>query len=97
MTFIYFSEKREKIYDIRGNIHECIYDIVRHMPLLSPPVRFEKDESEISGNYILSVGQEPPENIDDEYYDHVITLWNDQGVKQCENRSNEFQLIDCAK
>lgn len=32
-----------------------------------------------------------------EFYDHVKTLWHDEGVKACYERSNEYQLIDCAQ
>lgn len=33
----------------------------------------------------------------DEFYDHVEILWKDKGVKECFERSNEYQLIDCAQ
>lgn len=31
------------------------------------------------------------------FYDHVIKCWADKGVQACFERSNEYQLIDCAK
>uniref|UniRef100_A0A914WSR1 Adenylate cyclase-stimulating G alpha protein n=1 Tax=Plectus sambesii TaxID=2011161 RepID=A0A914WSR1_9BILA len=32
-----------------------------------------------------------------EFFEHVQSLWDDDGVKECYARSNEYQLIDCAK
>ncbi|CAK5011217.1 unnamed protein product [Meloidogyne enterolobii] len=32
-----------------------------------------------------------------EFYDHVSNCWADKGVQSCFQRSNEYQLIDCAK
>ena len=32
-----------------------------------------------------------------EFFDHIVALWNDRGVIACFDRSNEYQLIDCAK
>ena len=32
-----------------------------------------------------------------EYTDNVVALWNDNGIRECYRRSNEFQLIDSAK
>ena len=31
------------------------------------------------------------------FYDYVEALWADEGVKECFERSNEYQLIDCAQ
>ena len=32
-----------------------------------------------------------------EFYEHTEKLWKDSGVQSCFERSNEYQLIDCAK
>lgn len=32
-----------------------------------------------------------------EFYEHTEVLWKDKGVQACYERSNEYQLIDCAK
>ena len=32
-----------------------------------------------------------------EFFDHAKHLWEDEGVKACFERSNEYQLIDCAQ
>lgn len=36
-------------------------------------------------------------NARQEFYDHAKTLWQDEGVRACYERSNEYQLIDCAQ
>uniref|UniRef100_A0A8C2KWQ8 Guanine nucleotide-binding protein G(Olf) subunit alpha n=1 Tax=Cyprinus carpio TaxID=7962 RepID=A0A8C2KWQ8_CYPCA len=35
-------------------------------------------------------------NFFEEFFDHAKKLWDDEGVKACYERSNEYQLIDCA-
>ncbi|RXN13531.1 guanine nucleotide-binding G(olf) subunit alpha [Labeo rohita] len=32
-----------------------------------------------------------------EFFEHAKHLWDDEGVKACFERSNEYQLIDCAQ
>lgn len=32
-----------------------------------------------------------------EFYENVKMLWQDEGVRACYERSNEYQLIDCAQ
>ena len=32
-----------------------------------------------------------------EFYEHTEILWKDKGVQNCYERSNEYQLIDCAQ
>ena len=31
------------------------------------------------------------------FFNTVESLWDDAGVQTCYDRSNEYQLIDCAK
>ncbi|XP_044154612.1 guanine nucleotide-binding protein G(s) subunit alpha isoform X1 [Bufo gargarizans] len=38
-----------------------------------------------------------PETKSLEFYEHTKALWQDEGVKACYERSNEYQLIDCAQ
>ena len=33
----------------------------------------------------------------EDFYETTIVLWKDAGVQECFNRSNEYQLMDCAK
>lgn len=39
----------------------------------------------------------PDFNYPPEFYEHTEELWKDRGVQQTFDRSNEYQLIDCAK
>lgn len=32
-----------------------------------------------------------------DFFEHTQKLWEDDGIKACFERSNEYQLIDCAK
>ncbi|XP_017841930.2 guanine nucleotide-binding protein G(f) subunit alpha isoform X2 [Drosophila busckii] len=89
------DERREKIPEIYQNIHDSINQLVMHMGLLG--LRFGSCTSERSANYILSLPAEAPEYFNEEYCDHVTTLWNDVGIRACYDRSNEFPLLDSAK
>lgn len=91
------SDRQEKVVDIRQNIHESMYDLLTNMSILEPPVCLADDANEISASYIRNLGPKEPLSYTQEYFDHVHTLWNDKGVKECYRRSNEFQLIDSAK
>lgn len=89
------EERREKISEIYNNVHECIYELVKQMSYMG--MEYDSLENRKSGAYILSFGDEKPERMTEEYRDHVLTLWNDNGIRACYQRSNEFQLLDCAK
>lgn len=45
--------------------------------------------------FIFTTG--PDFNYPPEFYEHTEELWKDRGVQQTFERSNEYQLIDCAK
>ncbi|XP_063371034.1 guanine nucleotide-binding protein G(f) subunit alpha [Cydia amplana] len=89
------SERVEKANHIRHNIHESIYDIVRHMEPLSITLGNAKNVQ--AQNYILRCGADGPPHYDEEYFDYVRALWRDSGVRECFKRSNEYQLIDSAE
>lgn len=48
-----------------------------------------------SNEIVISAGNDF--NYPPEFYEHTEELWKDQGVQQTFERSNEYQLIDCAK
>lgn len=92
------DERKEKVPFIKQNIHESIYQIVKHMDLLSPPVLLaDETNNRSSVEFIMKIGPKEPDNFTNEYFDHVKGLWADSGVKECFNRSNEYQLIDSAE
>ncbi|MCV4614767.1 hypothetical protein OFM04_33235, partial [Escherichia coli] len=47
-------------------------------------------------DYILSVMNVPNFDFPPEFYEHAKALWEDEGVRACYERSNEYQLIDFA-
>ncbi|XP_074653254.1 guanine nucleotide-binding protein G(olf) subunit alpha-like isoform X2 [Tubulanus polymorphus] len=93
------KNKRENIPQINKNILESIVSIVSAMNDLG--IRFENTECEASAGYIkaIAANREPMDfrNVPQEFYDHVMRLWDDSGVQDCFSRSNEYQLIDCAQ
>ncbi|KAM3955433.1 LOW QUALITY PROTEIN: G protein alpha subunit f [Aphomia sociella] len=88
------SDREEKIKYIKHNIHESIYDIVRHMSSLS--IGLQNIKNVQAQQYILKCGPDGPAYTE-EYFDNVRALWKDGGVRDCFNRSNEYQLIDSAQ
>ncbi|XP_063217834.1 guanine nucleotide-binding protein G(f) subunit alpha-like isoform X2 [Bacillus rossius redtenbacheri] len=91
------SERLAIVSQIRQNVHESIYDIVRNMTQLDPPIDLDDDQSGNSAVYILDLGKQGPQKFDTQYFDHVQILWGDSGVQECYRRSSEFQLISSAK
>ncbi|KAH8415628.1 hypothetical protein KR222_006801, partial [Zaprionus bogoriensis] len=89
------DERREKIPEIYQNIHDSIIQLVLQMEPLG--LRFGSLTTERSANYILSLPAEAPDYFNEEYCDHVMTLWNDVGIRACYDRSNEFPLLDSTK
>ncbi|CAD7082823.1 unnamed protein product [Hermetia illucens] len=89
------QEKRAKIPEIYCNVHESIAELVRQMDLLG--LDYDSLNNRRSGQFIASIDELRPQDMTEEYRDHVLALWNDSGIRSCYMRSNEFQLLDCAK
>uniref|UniRef100_A0A669DW66 Guanine nucleotide-binding protein G(s) subunit alpha n=1 Tax=Oreochromis niloticus TaxID=8128 RepID=A0A669DW66_ORENI len=92
-----FREKKQKIQDIKNNIKEAIETIVTAMSTLTPPVQLACPENQCRIEYILNFVNQKDFDFPSEFYDHAKTLWQDEGVRACYERSNEYQLIDCAQ
>ncbi|XP_035742521.1 guanine nucleotide-binding protein G(s) subunit alpha isoform X2 [Vespa mandarinia] len=71
--------------------------ITSAMSTLTPPVTLEDPANQSRVDYILDVSSSPDFDYPAEFYEIVETLWKDRGVQQSFERSNEYQLIDCAK
>jgi guanine nucleotide-binding protein G(s) subunit alpha len=67
------------------------------MNTINPPVPLAKPENHCHFEYIQNVASQPDYQIVPEFYEHTAELWKDAGVLACFERSNEYQLIDCAK
>uniref|UniRef100_A0A1L8DMF1 Guanine nucleotide-binding protein G(s) subunit alpha n=2 Tax=Nyssomyia neivai TaxID=330878 RepID=A0A1L8DMF1_9DIPT len=90
-------ERKQKIEDIKKNIRDAILTITGAMSTLNPPIQLEKPENQARVDYIQDVASNPDFNYPAEFYEHTEHLWNDRGVQQTFERSNEYQLIDCAQ
>ncbi|XP_043923295.1 guanine nucleotide-binding protein G(olf) subunit alpha isoform X1 [Protopterus annectens] len=91
------EEKKQKIQDIRKNVKDAIVTIVSAMSTLIPPVPVANPENQFRIEYIKSIAPLSDFEYTQEFFDHAKKLWDDEGVKACFERSNEYQLIDCAQ
>ncbi|KAG2458532.1 guanine nucleotide-binding protein G(olf) subunit alpha isoform X1 [Polypterus senegalus] len=91
------EEKKQKILDIRKNVKDAIVTIVSAMSTLIPPVPLANPENQFRVDYIKSISPLSDFDYTQEFFDHAKKLWDDEGVKACFERSNEYQLIDCAQ
>ncbi|XP_041847570.1 guanine nucleotide-binding protein G(olf) subunit alpha isoform X2 [Melanotaenia boesemani] len=91
------EEKKQKVQDIRKNVKDAIVTIVSAMSTLIPPVPLANPEDQFRIEYIKSIAPLSDFDYSQEFFDHAKKLWDDEGVKACFERSNEYQLIDCAQ
>eukprot|EP00105_Crassostrea_gigas_P034386 XP_019918534.1 PREDICTED: guanine nucleotide-binding protein G(s) subunit alpha [Crassostrea gigas] len=91
------DERKQKIEDIKKNIRDAILSIVGAMASLNPPVLLENPDNQFRVDYMLNVASQPDFDYPAEFYEHTEILWSDKGVQACYERSNEYQLIDCAQ
>ncbi|KAG8442214.1 hypothetical protein GDO86_011131 [Hymenochirus boettgeri] len=91
------EEKKQKILDIRKNVKDAIVTIVSAMSTLIPPVPLAYPENQFRVDYIKSIAPLSDFDYTQEFFEHAQKLWDDDGVKACFERSNEYQLIDCAQ
>jgi len=92
------EEKKEKIEDIKRNIKEGILTVTGAMKTILPPATLEHPEEQWRIDWLHEHAAVDEEfEYPQEFYDHVEILWKDKGVQGCFERSNEYQLIDCAQ
>ncbi|XP_064202842.1 guanine nucleotide-binding protein G(olf) subunit alpha isoform X2 [Anguilla rostrata] len=91
------EEKKQKILDIRKNVKDAIVTIVSAMSTLIPPVPLGNPEDQFRLDYIKSIAPLSDFEYTQEFFEHAKKLWDDEGVKACYERANEYQLIDCAQ
>ncbi|TGZ67880.1 hypothetical protein CRM22_004560 [Opisthorchis felineus] len=91
------SEKREKIEAIRKNLRDAICSICGAMNSIKPPVELERAENRKLRDYILEHASKTDFEYPPEFYTYCAKLWQDKGIQETFERSNEYQLIDCAK
>uniref|UniRef100_A0A4W3JEI9 Guanine nucleotide-binding protein G(s) subunit alpha n=1 Tax=Callorhinchus milii TaxID=7868 RepID=A0A4W3JEI9_CALMI len=71
--------------------------IVGAMNTLVPPVLVSNPENQFRLDYVLNLANQKNFEFTQEFYENTKNLWQDEGVKACYERSNEYQLIDCAQ
>ena len=91
------EEKKQKIEEIKRNIKDSMYTILSAMPTIQPPVKCALPENEAKRDWLMEQYSNPDFEYNDRFYDYTQDLWDDAGVTECFERSNEYQLIDCAK
>ncbi|KAA0705006.1 Guanine nucleotide-binding protein G(olf) subunit alpha [Triplophysa tibetana] len=74
-----------------------LWTIVSAMTTLTPPVAIANPSNHPSAEYIRSIAPLSDFDYTEEFFEHAKCLWDDEGVKACFERSNEYQLIDCAQ
>ncbi|CAG0881839.1 unnamed protein product, partial [Cyprideis torosa] len=91
------EEKRQKVEDIKKNIRDSMLTIVDAMQTLVPPIPLEIPSNQERIDYLRNESTKPDFHYPPVFFDHITALWKDKGVLNSYERSNEYQLIDCAK
>lgn len=91
------DERKHKIEDIKKNIRDAILTITGAMSTLNPPVLLENPDNQFRVDYMQDKASQKDFDYPPEFYEHTEILWKDKGVQACYERSNEYQLIDCAQ
>ena len=92
------QEKIEKTEEIKRNIKDGILTITAAMKKIVPPVKLDNPGDQWRIEWLEeNMTCEETLVYSEEFFDNVETLWKDQGIQDCFERSNEYQLIDCAQ
>jgi len=90
------EERMRKILDIKKNVRDAMLAITHAMGTLQ--IELDNPDNQERLQYVKgTLDFEKEEQFDDVFFDHIEHLWRDAGVQTCYDRSNEYQLIDCAK
>ncbi|KAG7261841.1 hypothetical protein CRUP_022884 [Coryphaenoides rupestris] len=71
--------------------------IVVAMSTLTPPCLLACPANQSRIKYVTNLMNRKDYEFPSEFYEHTKLLWEDDGVRACWERSNEYQLIDCAQ
>ncbi|CAF0966793.1 unnamed protein product [Adineta steineri] len=91
------QEKLDKVPDIKRNIRDALTSILRACDTLNPPIQLQDPANQARATYILTTAHQIDFDYPAEFFVNAQSLWNDTGVQRCFHRSNEYQLVDCAK
>lgn len=92
------QEKIQKTEEIKKNIKDGILAIINAMKVIVPPCKVANLDLQWRVDWLLE-NMSTTENCvyTDEFFDHVELVWQDRGIQDTFERSNEYQLIDCAQ
>uniref|UniRef100_A0A0B7AEC3 Guanine nucleotide-binding protein G(s) subunit alpha n=1 Tax=Arion vulgaris TaxID=1028688 RepID=A0A0B7AEC3_9EUPU len=91
------EERKQKIEDIKKNVRDAILTITGAMSTLNPPVTLENPSNKAKMDYIQDRASQTDFDYPPIFYEYTEILWKDKGVQSAFERSNEYQLIDCAQ
>jgi len=102
------EEKKQKIAEIKRNIRDSMATILNAMPVIDPAVECAEPANTSKREWFLEPssshwksrttdGDAEDFDYSERFFDTTEDLWKDKGVLECFARSNEYQLIDCAK
>jgi len=91
------EERKQKVDDIKRNVRDAILTVTGAMSGLNPPVSLENPDNKPKVDYIQEKASSNEFDYPAFFYEYVESLWKDKGVQTCFERSNEYQLIDCAQ
>ncbi|CAL1541958.1 unnamed protein product [Lymnaea stagnalis] len=91
------EERKQKIEDIKRNVRDAILTITGAMSTLNPPVQLEHPQNKAKVDYIQDKASQAEFDYPPIFYEYTEILWKDKGVQAAFERSNEYQLIDCAQ
>lgn len=89
------QERLEKLNDIKRNIRDAILTICDAIEKLH--ISLEDESLRPKLDWIIDNASRADFSYPKEFWEYTEQLWKDKGIQQCYERSNEYQLIDCAK
>lgn len=91
------EEKKEKIVDIKKNLRDAICSIAGAMQILRPELSLKNPANQVHVTYMLEEACKMDFDFPPAFFKYCRELWSDEGFQEAYERSNEYQLIDCAK
>eukprot|EP01135_Chromosphaera_perkinsii_P003515 Nk52_evm15s246 gene=Nk52_evmTU15s246 len=90
------AEKMQMVPSIYANLLNSIKAIAKAMVVMGIPLA-SGPSATAAFEYVMGAQEEHDFEYNDVFFDNVKLLWQDEGVRACFKRSNEYQLIDSAE
>lgn len=91
------NERKEKAAEIRLNILEALQELIEIMKAMNKIDELENPENHSRLDYIRSLQKNNIEEFSEEFFDHAVALWSDQGLRDVFQQAHEFPMIDSAR